>query len=281
MFLPPNTTFLQIVSVLFRYTICECSRFFWYCLYLTRNLREARDNAMLEKDRAMAAERDVQSRYDQLLEQWVFPSRGHCTGPNSIEMFSLYFNFNIDRSIFPYFAYNLPTFLCLVALMAYLDDIKIMCVLHYTSSILAASLFPLWCWCVKRQQSVLGACCGCDRSLVPVVYHLLLQLTWSDFFRIRGLCGSQSWQSLVTAWSFILPFRSKIRECRLNAKWETSQGLFVFGVSSCSVIIINSMKSPMPEDAFIYIYFQLEVHLAHLVKLSINYSIPLILSMLW
>uniref|UniRef100_UPI003AAAC633 progesterone-induced-blocking factor 1 n=1 Tax=Centroberyx gerrardi TaxID=166262 RepID=UPI003AAAC633 len=35
-----------------------------------RNLREARDNAVLEKDRAVAAERDTQSRYDQLLEQF-------------------------------------------------------------------------------------------------------------------------------------------------------------------------------------------------------------------
>lgn len=35
----------------------------------TRNLREARDNAVLEKDRAMTAEKDIQSRYDQLLEQ--------------------------------------------------------------------------------------------------------------------------------------------------------------------------------------------------------------------
>ncbi|XP_038149790.1 progesterone-induced-blocking factor 1 [Cyprinodon tularosa] len=35
-----------------------------------RNLREARDNAVLEKDRAVAAERDSQSRYDQLLEQF-------------------------------------------------------------------------------------------------------------------------------------------------------------------------------------------------------------------
>ncbi|XP_017288075.1 progesterone-induced-blocking factor 1 isoform X2 [Kryptolebias marmoratus] len=35
-----------------------------------RNLREARDNAVLEKDRAAAAERDAQSRYDQLLEQF-------------------------------------------------------------------------------------------------------------------------------------------------------------------------------------------------------------------
>ncbi|MEQ2312007.1 hypothetical protein AMECASPLE_026463, partial [Ameca splendens] len=33
-----------------------------------RNLREARDNAVLEKDRAVTAERDAQSRYDQLLE---------------------------------------------------------------------------------------------------------------------------------------------------------------------------------------------------------------------
>lgn len=39
------------------------------CVNLTRNLREARDNAVLEKDRAVAAERDSQSRYDQLLEQ--------------------------------------------------------------------------------------------------------------------------------------------------------------------------------------------------------------------
>ncbi|XP_056148103.1 progesterone-induced-blocking factor 1 [Lampris incognitus] len=35
-----------------------------------RNLREARDNAVLEKDRAIAAERDMQSRYNQLLEQF-------------------------------------------------------------------------------------------------------------------------------------------------------------------------------------------------------------------
>lgn len=34
-----------------------------------RNLREARDNAVLEKGRAVEAERDVQSRYDHLLEQ--------------------------------------------------------------------------------------------------------------------------------------------------------------------------------------------------------------------
>lgn len=35
-----------------------------------RNLREARDGALLERDRAVAAERDAQSRYDQLLEQF-------------------------------------------------------------------------------------------------------------------------------------------------------------------------------------------------------------------
>nr|XP_040034397.1 LOW QUALITY PROTEIN: progesterone-induced-blocking factor 1 [Gasterosteus aculeatus aculeatus] len=35
-----------------------------------RNLREARDNAVLEKDRAVASDRDTQSRYDQLLEQF-------------------------------------------------------------------------------------------------------------------------------------------------------------------------------------------------------------------
>ncbi|XP_068424244.1 progesterone-induced-blocking factor 1 [Clinocottus analis] len=35
-----------------------------------RNLREARDNAVLEKDRAVASERDTQSRHDQLLEQF-------------------------------------------------------------------------------------------------------------------------------------------------------------------------------------------------------------------
>ncbi|XP_075997906.1 progesterone-induced-blocking factor 1 [Genypterus blacodes] len=35
-----------------------------------RNLREARDNAVLEKDRALTAEREAQSRYDQLLEQF-------------------------------------------------------------------------------------------------------------------------------------------------------------------------------------------------------------------
>uniref|UniRef100_A0A8C3AN54 Progesterone immunomodulatory binding factor 1 n=1 Tax=Cyclopterus lumpus TaxID=8103 RepID=A0A8C3AN54_CYCLU len=35
-----------------------------------RNLREARDNAVVEKDRALASDRDTQSRYDQLLEQF-------------------------------------------------------------------------------------------------------------------------------------------------------------------------------------------------------------------
>lgn len=35
-----------------------------------RNLREARDDAVLERDRAVTAERDTQSRYDQLLEQY-------------------------------------------------------------------------------------------------------------------------------------------------------------------------------------------------------------------
>ncbi|KAI5089898.1 progesterone-induced-blocking factor 1 isoform X1, partial [Silurus meridionalis] len=35
-----------------------------------RNLREARDNAVLEKERATGAERDAQARYDQLLEQF-------------------------------------------------------------------------------------------------------------------------------------------------------------------------------------------------------------------
>ncbi|KAG7315972.1 hypothetical protein KOW79_020838 [Hemibagrus wyckioides] len=35
-----------------------------------RNLREARDNAVLEKERATGAEREAQARYDQLLEQF-------------------------------------------------------------------------------------------------------------------------------------------------------------------------------------------------------------------
>ncbi|XP_030636603.1 progesterone-induced-blocking factor 1 [Chanos chanos] len=35
-----------------------------------RNLREARDNAVLEKDRAVNTERDIQAKYDQLLEQF-------------------------------------------------------------------------------------------------------------------------------------------------------------------------------------------------------------------
>ena len=51
--------------------VCVC-----VCI-LTRNLSEARDNAVLEKDRAVAAERDAQSRYDQLLEQWVLLSMIH------------------------------------------------------------------------------------------------------------------------------------------------------------------------------------------------------------
>ncbi|XP_067297491.1 progesterone-induced-blocking factor 1 isoform X2 [Pseudorasbora parva] len=35
-----------------------------------RNLRETRDNAVIEKDRALHAERDFQAKYDQLLEQF-------------------------------------------------------------------------------------------------------------------------------------------------------------------------------------------------------------------
>ncbi|XP_047659242.1 progesterone-induced-blocking factor 1 isoform X3 [Tachysurus fulvidraco] len=35
-----------------------------------RNLREARDNSVLEKERAVAAERETQARYNQLLEQF-------------------------------------------------------------------------------------------------------------------------------------------------------------------------------------------------------------------
>uniref|UniRef100_A0A8C7KFT6 Progesterone immunomodulatory binding factor 1 n=1 Tax=Oncorhynchus kisutch TaxID=8019 RepID=A0A8C7KFT6_ONCKI len=44
-----------------------------------RNLRETRDNAVLEKDRATTAERETQARYDQLLEQF----RGVQTGTDS------------------------------------------------------------------------------------------------------------------------------------------------------------------------------------------------------
>ena len=35
-----------------------------------RNLREARDNAVAEKERAVTAERDALRKYDQLLEQY-------------------------------------------------------------------------------------------------------------------------------------------------------------------------------------------------------------------
>lgn len=50
---------------------CVCVSFncVCVCVCLIRNLREARDGAVLERDRAVAAERDAQSRYDQLLEQ--------------------------------------------------------------------------------------------------------------------------------------------------------------------------------------------------------------------
>lgn len=34
-----------------------------------RNLREARDNAVTEKERAVAAEKDALGKYEQLLEQ--------------------------------------------------------------------------------------------------------------------------------------------------------------------------------------------------------------------
>lgn len=47
--------------------VCLCLNFF----SPPRNLRETRDNAVLEKERAAGAERDAQAKYDQLLEQWV------------------------------------------------------------------------------------------------------------------------------------------------------------------------------------------------------------------
>lgn len=36
-----------------------------------RSLREARDHAISEKDRAMAAEKDTNSKYEQLLQEYV------------------------------------------------------------------------------------------------------------------------------------------------------------------------------------------------------------------
>lgn len=44
--------------------------FFVLCFFFNfRNLREARDNAVSEKERAVIAEKDALSKYDQLLEQ--------------------------------------------------------------------------------------------------------------------------------------------------------------------------------------------------------------------
>lgn len=69
------------------------------CLYLIRNLREARDNAVLEKDRAVAAERDIQSRYDQLLEQWVLPSQVSILTLDFSLIWCHYTSYNIGRQI--------------------------------------------------------------------------------------------------------------------------------------------------------------------------------------
>lgn len=65
MLIKPLTIQCKVVSGLF--TLMYRLRFFFNGLL--RNLREARDNAVLEKGQAVEAERDVQSRYDHLLEQ--------------------------------------------------------------------------------------------------------------------------------------------------------------------------------------------------------------------
>ena len=60
----------------------------WPCLSLIsalcRNLRESRDMASSERDRAVMAERDTASKYDQLLAEWVT-----CT-VSTVDQFLLY-----------------------------------------------------------------------------------------------------------------------------------------------------------------------------------------------
>ena len=39
--------------------------------FLYRNLREARDNALEEKQRVVSSEKEISSKYDQLLTEYV------------------------------------------------------------------------------------------------------------------------------------------------------------------------------------------------------------------
>lgn len=39
---------------------------------INRNLREVRDNALAEKDRAVQAEQQMTSRYEQVAQEYVF-----------------------------------------------------------------------------------------------------------------------------------------------------------------------------------------------------------------
>lgn len=228
-------------------------RLFSLTLYLTRNLREARDNAVLEKDRALAAERDIQSRYDQLLEQWVLPSQVSILAPDISLICCHYSSYNIDRQVSTFTLLKISnkscltgsnptttklnighflsalsighisgkvkelhlkgtvklsvnkliTFCCVLVAKAKLVinktgillccwvTSKCLCYcgisLYFLSfSLKPVSLYSLWCWCVNQQQSVISACCGCDRSLV--VYNLLLKITCSLFLP-QGLKG--------------------------------------------------------------------------------------------
>lgn len=52
-----------------RNVYCAILLFVFCFFFYFRNLREARDNAVSEKERAVIAEKDALSKYEQLLEQ--------------------------------------------------------------------------------------------------------------------------------------------------------------------------------------------------------------------
>uniref|UniRef100_A0A8C4KGX5 Progesterone immunomodulatory binding factor 1 n=1 Tax=Dromaius novaehollandiae TaxID=8790 RepID=A0A8C4KGX5_DRONO len=91
-----------------------------------RNLREARDNAVAEKERAVIAERDALGKYDQLLEQTVLNSfslsvkvskydnfiffKGYLINSTFLEFFAVENEAEAERVLFSYgYGANVPT----------------------------------------------------------------------------------------------------------------------------------------------------------------------------
>uniref|UniRef100_A0A8C4PCW0 Progesterone immunomodulatory binding factor 1 n=1 Tax=Dromaius novaehollandiae TaxID=8790 RepID=A0A8C4PCW0_DRONO len=78
-----------------------------------RNLREARDNAVAEKERAVIAERDALGKYDQLLEHSCMPViffKGYLINSTFLEFFAVENEAEAERVLFSYgYGANVPT----------------------------------------------------------------------------------------------------------------------------------------------------------------------------